>query len=200
MDSAKPSSNNVFEVENNNILLPNKGENDGGSPKRPKKSRVVAREYPLNLTAMMDMMTIILVYLLKSYSSDPTNIQASNDLTLPMSTTHFKPEEATAVAITKKGILVADKTVVELNNDKVSLADKGGKEDSMLINPLLTVMKTEAEKQKMIAKYNKKEDFKGLVLIIGDKMVPFRLLTEVLYTVGQAEFGQYKFAVTMENP
>jgi len=199
MGSVKPSSNNAVDI-GNDVLLPDKGESSGESTKRPKKSRVVVREYPLNLTAMMDMMTIILVYLLKSYSSDPTNIQASNDLTLPMSTTHFKPEEAAAVAITKKGILVADKTVVELKNDKVNIADKGGKEDSMLITPLLAVMKTEAEKQKMIAKYNKKEDFKGLVLIIGDKMVPFRLLTEVLYTVGQAEFGQYKFAVTMENP
>jgi biopolymer transport protein ExbD len=168
-------------------------------PVRSRRKRFAVHEYPLNLTAMMDMMTIILVYLLKSYSSDPNNIQTSDELKLPMSTTTFKTEEAVPVAITKKSILVNDKMVATVTNGKVTGQDKGGSEDSMLIAPLLAAMKSEAEKQKMIAKYNKNKEFKGMVLVIGDKMVPFRLLTEVLYTVGQAEFGQYKFAVTMES-
>jgi biopolymer transport protein ExbD len=178
---------------------------DSGAPeeesqRRPKKkSRLETHEYPLNITAMMDMMTIILVYLLKSYSSDPNNVQTSAELKLPNSTTKFRVEEAVPVAITKKAILVSDKGVVNVSNGRVAAADKGGKEDGMLITPLLEAMKKEPDKQKMIAKYNKNQDFKGLVLIIGDEMVPFRLLTEVLYTVGQAEFGQYKFAVTMQN-
>ncbi|MBI5529170.1 MAG: biopolymer transporter ExbD [Deltaproteobacteria bacterium] len=172
------------------------GEEEGRKPR--KGSRLEKHEYPLNITAMMDMMTIILVYLLKSYASAPENIQPSDDMKLAQSTTRIKPEEAVPLAITKKGILVNDKTVVPIQNGKVPAQHKeGGRETSYLISPLLAVMKAEAEKQKTIAKWNKAKDFKGLVMVIGDRMVPYRLLTEVLYTVGQAEFGQYKFAVTI---
>ena len=54
----------------------------------------------------------------------------------------------------------------------------------------------------MFARYNKKKQelqFKGLLTIIADRRVPFRLLTEVLYTAGQAEYGAYKFAVIKEE-
>jgi biopolymer transport protein ExbD len=172
------------------------GDEEGRKPR--KGGRLERHEYPLNITAMMDMMTIILVYLLKSYASAPDNIQPSDDMKLAQSTTRLKPEEAVPLAITKKGILVNDKTVVPVVAGKVPAQHKdGGKETAYLIPPLLSVMKAEAEKQKTIAKWNKAKEFKGLVMVIGDRMVPYRLLTEVLYTVGQAEFGQYKFAVTI---
>lgn len=174
------------------------GEEDGRKPR--KAGRLEIHEYPLNITAMMDMMTIILVYLLKSYSTAPDNIQPSDDLKLAVSTTRIKPEDAVPVAITKKGIMVNDKTVVVVQNGKVPAQFKEGqKENAYLISPLLQAMKNEAEKQKTIARYNKSKDFKGMVMVIGDRMVPYRLLTEVLYTVGQAEFGQYKFAVTVNE-
>lgn len=176
---------------------PKKEGEEEGRKQRAGGARMETHEYPLNITAMMDMMTIILVYLLKSYASAPDNIQPSDDLKLAASMTRIKPEEAVPVAITKKGIMVNDKTVVTVSNGKVPAQYKEGqKETAYLISPLLQAMKNEAEKQKTIARYNKSKDFKGLVMVIGDRMVPYRLLTEVLYTVGQAEFGQYKFAVT----
>ena len=169
--------------------------------RKPRKgSRVEHHEYPLNITAMMDMMTIILVYLLKSYSSDPGNITTSNDLQLANSSSRFRVEEAVPVAISKKSIMVNDKIVAPVENGKVASTYKDRNQDtSYLITPLMAAMRAEAEKQKNIAKYNKSKEFKGLVLIVGDRMVPYRLLTEVLYTVGQAEFGQYKFVVTVNE-
>jgi biopolymer transport protein ExbD len=169
--------------------------------RKPRKgSRTEKHEYPLNITAMMDMMTIILVYLLKSYSSDPGNITTSNDLQLANSSSRFRVEEAVPVAISKKSIMVNDRIVAPVENGKVASTYKDRNQDnSYLITPLMAAMKAEAEKQKNIAKYNKSKEFKGLVLIVGDKMVPYRLLTEVLYTVGQAEFGQYKFVVTVNE-
>jgi biopolymer transport protein ExbD len=40
----------------------------------------------LNITSMMDMMTIILVFLLKSYSTDDPGVAPSDDLAIPIST------------------------------------------------------------------------------------------------------------------
>ncbi|MGC8928691.1 MAG: ExbD/TolR family protein [Myxococcota bacterium] len=169
-------------------------------PRKKKKSRMEEHEYPLNITAMMDMMTIILVYLLKSYSSDPANITPQSDLSMPFSTTRLKPEAAVPLAISKNSILVNDKEVCKIVNNKVDPNCKEGKsEEQYLIQSLYSALDAERQKQEEIAAYNSAQQFKGLVLIMGDKDIPFRVVSEVLYTAGQAQFGNFKFVV-LKNP
>ncbi len=145
----------------------------------------------LNIVALMDAFTIILVFLIKSYSSDPTNITQSADLTLPRSTTTLAITEAVPLVITQKAILVANKAVARMGPDGVDATEKQG----MMLPRVIEALKKEAENQKMIERYNSKVKFEGLVLVIADKKIQFHTLTEVLYSAGQAEFGQYKFAV-----
>ena len=153
----------------------------------------------INIVAMMDMMTIILVYLLKSYASDPIQITPSRDTQLPLSTAQHSPQEAIQIAISPRVILVNDRKVATVKDGRIATEHKKDKNPaSMYIIPLYDALKVESDRQQLFAKYNKgkKElQFKGLVTIIADKRIPFRLLTEVLYTAGQAEYGQYKFAV-----
>ena len=54
----------------------------------------------LNITSLMDIMTIILVFLLKSYSTDPVSLKQADDLKPPFSAAQEKPEQSTAVTIT----------------------------------------------------------------------------------------------------
>ncbi|MGC9044494.1 MAG: ExbD/TolR family protein [Myxococcota bacterium] len=182
--------------------LPKSGTEEltGPPPRKKKKSRMEEHEYPLNITAMMDMMTIILVYLLKSYSSDPANITPQSDLSMPFSTTRLKPEAAVPLAISKNSILVNDKEVCKIVNNKVDPNCKEGKsEEQYLIQSLYSALDAERQKQEEIAAYNSAQQFKGLVLIMGDKDIPFRVVSEVLYTAGQAQFGNFKFVV-LKNP
>ena len=52
-----------------------------------------------------------------------------------------------------------------------------------------------ADNEKKIAQYSQSKVFKGIAILIADKRIPFRLLSEVMYTAGQAEYGNFKFAV-----
>src|ERR1700733_10423177 len=66
----------------------------------------------LNITAMMDMMTIILVFLLKSMSQSTAAIPQSTDLTVPKSIlTTEASQEGLAVLISKTHIVVDDNEV-----------------------------------------------------------------------------------------
>src|SRR5204863_9989586 len=56
----------------------------------------------LNITPMMDMMTIILVFLLKSFTSSASTITFDQNLQIPKSDTPLKQKIAIAVTITKK--------------------------------------------------------------------------------------------------
>jgi len=58
----------------------------------------------LNITPMMDMMTIILVFLLKSFSSSTSTITFDQNLQVPKSVTQLKPKLAVTVTVTKKAL------------------------------------------------------------------------------------------------
>src|SRR3954466_9011098 len=83
--------------------------------RKKRKEREAAGEIKeLNITAMMDMMTILLVFLLKSFASSSASVTASEDIRPPVSSTRASPKDTVAVTITPKNILVGDKEVVRL--------------------------------------------------------------------------------------
>jgi hypothetical protein len=82
-------------------------EDHSDEPKRHKRQPYKEHSVnQLNLTAMMDMMTIILVFLLKNYATEPENVTLSDRLQPPKSITDLKMEAALPITITKDAILV----------------------------------------------------------------------------------------------
>ena len=161
-----------------------------------RKARERAGEIKeLNITAMMDMMTIILVFLLKSYSASSTNVNMSDELKIPQSTTQVIPQDNINVTISLRQVAVNDKAVIAVENGLIPPSFKGGDPSSFFIGAVHETLKKEVDKQKYIAKYNPAQPFTGRVNIIADKRIPYRTLLEVLYTAGQAELGEYKFMV-----
>src|SRR5471030_1462603 len=80
--------------------------------KEIKKRRVEPEINLLNITAMMDMMTIILVFLLKSMSASSASIPQSADLQLPQSILSTEAaQDGLAVLISKSHIVVDDNIV-----------------------------------------------------------------------------------------
>ena len=159
-----------------------------------KKKRLPTPEATVTINSLMDAMTIILVFLLMNYSVDPLRIDTSEDLKLPASTTEINPKPSAAVSITAKGIIVDDKAVVPIKDGTVEKAYKQGEESSMQIQPLFEALNEAATTQKDIASRIGSK-FEGVLTIIAHEETPYRLITEVLYTAGQAEFQKFKFAV-----
>ena len=166
-----------------------------------RKARRKARERAgeikeLNITAMMDMMTIILVFLLKSYTASSTNVSMTDKLSIPNSTTQLNPKDDVNVTITTAEITVNDKTAAAVVSGIIPAEYRAGKQaNNPLVVTLYEALKKEVEKQKYIAKYNTAAPFAGRVNIISDKRIPYQTLLAVLYTAGQAELGEYKFMV-----
>jgi|GEM_PF-172518 len=152
----------------------------------------------LNITPMLDMMTIILVFLLKSYNSSTVSVSISNDLLPPISSTRLEPAETATITITKTELTVGDKPAVDLVDWQVPETAKNPKSD-LLITPVADLLKKEVDRQKFIAKYNKSATFDGMLSIIGDKDVPYKLLYSVLATAGSQELSNYKFVVLKQG-
>jgi len=173
-------------------------EDEERAQRRYRKERRAARARALeirelNITAMMDMMTIILVFLLKSYTASSLSVQQTRDLVIPASTSEAKPQDNVNITVSLAEVTVNDKRVTPVVNGTIpASARAGGDARSPLVQPLLAALQKEVEKQKYIAKYNPAAPFAGRVNVIADKRIPYQTLIAVLYTAGQAELRQYK--------
>jgi len=160
--------------------------------RKKRKEREAAGEIKeLNITAMMDMMTILLVFLLKSFASSSAAVTASEDVRPPVSTTRATPRDTVAVTITPKSILVGDKEVLRLENGQLPAQALQGR----LVLPLDARLKREVEKLKYIAERNPQAPFSKELSVIADRKVPYDMLLSVLYTAGQNELENYRFVV-----
>jgi biopolymer transport protein ExbD len=148
-------------------------------------------EAKLNITSLMDIMTIILVFLLKSYSTEDIQIAPSDDLRLPVSTSSKPPQLAVNTVISKVGIIVDGVKVVDVSGGVVGDEYKRG----TLIQPLFDTLKEKADEAKAIAEARASVDFTGRLLLQIDRDIPFALVREVMYTGGQAQFAEFKFVV-----
>ena len=148
----------------------------------------------LNITPMMDMMTIILVFLLKSFSSTTSTINFDQNLQVPKSITQLKPKEAVSVTITKKIVLVEGDAVAPINNGKVDPAVKRDGENGYFITPLVELLEKHARKEKKVAELTGQK-FEAQLMLVADQSTPYRLLTEVLYSCGQAGYANYRLLV-----
>ena len=164
--------------------------------RKKRREREAAGEIrELNIVAMMDMMTIILVFLLKSYSASSVSVTASEDVRPPVSTTRSTPRDTVAVTITPKGILVGDRKVVELQNSAIPRRVLDGRR----VIPLDLALKKEVDKLKYIAARNPSAPFNHELSVIGDRKIPYDLLLTVLYTAGQNELENYRFVVIQKE-
>ena len=72
-----------------------------------RKSRHAKKStFALKLTPLIDMMTILLVFLLKSYSAEGQIVTVTQDLRLPESTADTRPRVTSVVAVTSEWILL----------------------------------------------------------------------------------------------
>jgi len=148
----------------------------------------------LNITPMMDMMTILLVFMIKSMSVQTSTLNLQ-DVTLPGSTTKAQPpEEAVSIIIAREAILVEGDPIVKVKNGDVDASEKTAGSFGIEIAKLKDNLSKHHTRVKKLAAGQGTEP-SNEITIIADKDTPYRLLSSVMYTAGQAEFSNYRLIV-----
>lgn len=148
----------------------------------------------LNITPMMDMMTIILVFLLKTFTSSALLVNQDQNMMLPSSISRLNAKQAIAVTVTKRVVLVDGEPVAPINSGKIDPALKRDGDNGYYISPLVEILNRVARKEKKVAEMTGQK-FDGELTIIADRNTPYRLLTEILYSCGQAEYANYRLLI-----
>jgi len=156
--------------------------------------------FGLNIYPMMDMLTILLVYMMAMFAtSSAAAVQESSELRIPYSTSKVELSDALGVQISRSSVVVDGKPILELRNGIVDPSLKQGGSSGFLIMPLYKTLSDIRDRKKRTAQRFTNQPFVGDVQIIADKRTPYRTLSEVIYTLGQTEFKNLRFVVNKKS-
>lgn len=141
----------------------------------------------VNLTALMDIFTILVFFLMVNQSD--VQVRNDEDIKLPASLADTQPEEQATVLVTKTSILLQGRTIV-------TTADALAAEDD-LIPALKAELERLANRTPLSANA---EDESRAITIMGDKDTEYSLLKKVMNTCAKTTFNKISLAVDQIQP
>lgn len=149
-------------------------------------------EAGLIITSLIDVFVIVLVFLMRSVSSEGNLMTSADNLVLPMSARSKSPSE---VSLT----IIGDQDNINVDDHAVAKTADVRKQDSLLVPGILELLtKKRGEEQKAEVLGIIKEAT-GKVVVQFDKNTPYDIVTKIMATCGYAGYNNIKFAVTKKN-
>lgn len=139
------------------------------------------------MTSLVDVLTVLVFFLLKNFSSEGDIVTQTKNLELPYSSSMTKPEQALTVAISPMHILVDGAPVALVAEEW----ERGGTD----IPSLGRLLEERRKQTEQIAEYDQSVKFDGKLSIQGDKKIPYWLLQKVLATCGENGYSSFSLAV-----
>jgi len=143
----------------------------------------------LNLTALMDILSNLLFFLLAAYAAQATEVENKAEMRLPSSTSQARLQLQLTVSISQQFIQVADTPVTPIEKGKlVEPVDEEGKIPSLYAK-LMGIKDRRAQ-----AGHEQTGEASG-ILLLADKDTDSDVVSKVLKTAGQAGFVNVRFGV-----
>jgi biopolymer transport protein ExbD len=159
--------------------------------KRKKKGNA-----DIDITPMLDILVILLVFLLRSYNSSEVVLSVPEGIKLPYSDSLNISKAGVMVQVSESQIWVDDKMVIDSKNLTGKNFDHGGRRIINLFNELVRKRK---EIENLAKTSSRAKKFSGMVNLIVDKSVKYSYLKKLMYTSAEAGFRTYKFVVLNEE-
>ncbi|MCB9094428.1 MAG: biopolymer transporter ExbD [Halobacteriovoraceae bacterium] len=166
---------------------------------RKKKFKRKRKEFvEMDITSLLDILVILLVFLLKSYNASNIVINVQKDIALPKSESISPNNAGVIIQLSKDKIWVDAKEVIDYANNpkQVKIYDHGGR----LVLPLYDELVRIREEIELTNKQaNIDKNFSGVANLVVDKEIKYLEVKRILYTTAEAGFKSYKFVVMGEE-
>jgi biopolymer transport protein ExbD len=159
----------------------------GGKSTTTRKSVNAA----LNVTAMVDMMTMLVIFLLANFSATGELLLQQRGLQLPTALNEKDLEIAPIITITKESVSFKGDPVAQVPQ---LMTDESPEWKIIELYDRMQLEKYNFEKQTIPE--NKKQLLRGLVVLQADKATDAKVLNRVMKTAYAAEYTDVMFAVT----
>lgn len=158
------------------------------------------KELDIDITSLLDILVILLVFLLKSYNASDLKLEVAKNINLPKSKSMTLGNMAVIVQVSdKKEIWINNRKIgryLASSDEKIDVLynalEKEGKYQDKAIKELETTAPSNNSDKSALAtrKSNRKK-----VNIVMDQSVPYEVLRKVMHTSALAGFPEFKFIV-----
>lgn len=160
---------------------------------RGKKNRA----FEIDITSLLDILVIMLVFLLKSYNSSGVILNVPKDIALPNSESQNLNSTGVLVQVSPSMIWVDDEQVLDIKKSNNSnIFDMNRLRIIPLYNTLVAKRKTITQVQKTSPEA---KEFSGIVNLVVDKSINYSFLKKIMFTCASAGYKEYKFVVMGED-
>ena len=155
----------------------------GGKIMRGRK----ATNADLNVVPMVDMMTMLVIFLLQQFSATGEVLYMQKDIRLPDARHGQMIEQAPTVAISAEQVVVTGQKVADV-------ADLDRDAGYLNIPALEERLREDKKRWDFIHQSDPNRKWDGIVNIQADQKVPFRIVKRVMYSCGVAGYFNLNFA------
>lgn len=146
---------------------------------RSNKRRLKTNSNELDITSLLDVLVILLVFLLKSYNPSDLKVELAKDLTLPTSKSKDLAPFASILQINSKNeVFIGAKSIGKIEN----------KNDLNFIGEAL------AEELKKVSSEQVQKKIITLNILL-DQELPYLILKNLMDTAGTVGYQKFKFLV-----
>lgn len=144
----------------------------------------------LILTSLMDILTVLVLFLLKSFVLEGEAVTPVPGVSLPQSSSQTAPRSGIVIAIFNDSVM--------LNGEVVATVSRSTASDDLMITPLAKKLDESREQAQEIARLrgtDTDDAFDGKVSIQGDREINFAILQRVMYTCSASGYDHISLAV-----
>ncbi len=157
------------------------------------KKRKSREAFELDITSLLDILVILLIFLIKSYNSSGITMNIPEGIELPKSQSESINTAGVIIQVSKDKIWVDSKTILDTSDLPKNLYDEGGRRVIPLFDEL--TKKKEEIKSLNVQTGGKAKKFGGIINLIVDKSLKYSYVKKIMYTCASAGFKEYKFVV-----
>jgi biopolymer transport protein ExbD len=139
------------------------------------------------MTSLVDVLTVLVFFLLKNFSTDGDIVTPAAGLTLPQSSSLTRPEKIWVIAISQEHILAEGQPIALVADEQ--------KREGYQIPALLEWLDKRRKNTDAISEYDTTVGFTGKLNIQGDRGINFAILQKVLITCGEKGYSDFSLAV-----
>ena len=155
---------------------------------RGKKSQYAG----LMLTSLVDVMTIITIFLLMNFSANGEVLYMNKDIKLPDAQHGAQLERAPVISVSADAVTFDGKMLLSTGD-----LTKG---DVLNVPELEDVLRDEKRRYEQIHAQDPDHPFRGLVNVQADRKIPFGVIKRIMFACNQSGFGNINFAALAKTP
>lgn len=149
-------------------------------------------ELQFNITSLLDVLTILLVFLLQNYSAEGGLVTNADNLVLPNSESKRKPEEVSLqLAVTNDMVLLDNQSLVPTED----VREIPEEEHAPVVEELFEKLEACYAEEEDLVRKGALNQVLGQIVIQVDKNIEFDVLFKIMHTCGSAGYNKMNFAV-----